>query len=221
MPTSYKPPHISKAPMPIARARGVSAPPTAVADLRPDWTRWSRMVSVLLWQAVSLSLDLEPDAFRSSITHLGLDAAVQGGPADFRLRLVVAVNHLENGSLRAVKPAAEPRYSDVSLHQFAAWANSLSWQIPDSFPRGGRRSSKVPPPAAAERWFKAHIGNWALKGKIPSRDDDFEAACAEFRYSVPRPFVRDLRRQFAPDDWKAHGRRKSGAKKLAEKTGNK
>ena len=77
--------------------------------------------------------------------------------------------------------------------------------------------AKTPSPrrfsgAILQAWYKGYIDNCKTAGKIPSREDDWVAARDALGDGVPRDDVREARRQLAPGDWKAHGRRKTGEK---------
>jgi hypothetical protein len=111
---------VSRAPLPIKplRAYRATANPEPTFDQKPDWAKWANMPTCELWQAVALSLDLEPDALpRASLDEYPDDK--------FRQRLRVACVNFDN-----------TRFSEVIVSEFRAWALSLPipWTLPDRFP---------------------------------------------------------------------------------------
>lgn len=70
---------------------------------------------------------------------------------------------------------------------------------------------KAPRFSAAEvrTWYERRVRAHEAAGTAPSREHDVEAARAEFGSTISRDFLRNLRRELAPEDWKRLGRRKS------------
>jgi len=66
--------------------------------------------------------------------------------------------------------------------------------------------------AKVRDWYKSYVEKISAVGKKSSRDDDAEAARSRFGFSVPREFLRALRKEFAPAEWTAKGapKRKEG-----------
>ena len=108
---------------------------------KPDWNEWSLMPRVELWQAVALSMDLEPhDLHRDVHTPLlgfGSFFKPNSFPSsaverEFEKRLRILEANLEDS---AKFPDAvinrELRRSIVELPEFSAWAASVGWEIPD------------------------------------------------------------------------------------------
>ena len=99
------------------------------ARRRPaDWSLWRDMPTALVWQAVALSLDTDPDANQPIF--------VDCFPQDFPRRLRIAEAHVQAWSLPTIHPGpAGALYATVSLPDFATWALGLAWELPDRFPR--------------------------------------------------------------------------------------
>jgi hypothetical protein len=74
----------------------------------------------------------------------------------------------------------------------------------------------TPSRAAVERFYRKYVSENTEVGTRPSRDDDREAAFKYFGVPVPRQWLRSLREQHAPWEWRRQGRRKLAEKKLAE-----
>ena len=65
--------------------------------------------------------------------------------------------------------------------------------------------------AKVRTWYQLHVKRVLDEGGKSSRDDDLDAAREYFGISISRGFMRELRREFAPESWKSKGapRRKS------------
>jgi hypothetical protein len=88
-------------------------------DDGPNWPKWRAVPKVTLREGVALSLNVEPGQFKES--------------KEFCDRLFVAIRNL-HGALKAKGPIVDG-YAEcfVSLSEFAAWAISVEWKIPDEF----------------------------------------------------------------------------------------
>lgn len=100
-----------------------------------DWDLWSKMPKATLTEAVAVSLGLDPSAIepRSGYAEPG---------KDFDRRLKLACAHVSHAgpikSLDTLPPAHlfhGPATATVSLPQFAEWALSMGWELPEKFPR--------------------------------------------------------------------------------------
>jgi hypothetical protein len=125
-----------------------------------DWNKWAYVLTSEIWQAVALSLDIEPHALP------GLDfRPIIGGPFDscpeeFRRRLDIARNHVEGGVLKCTAHAGSRPHDTVSLSVFAAWAQSLGWSLPDSFPRKSKKLAKQPQAVVDRSAYEARIAKF-------------------------------------------------------------
>lgn len=63
-------------------------------------------------------------------------------------------------------------------------------------------------PAKGREWYVRWVQANEAKGHVPSRDEDLQAAKAEFGDRCPRNPIRELRRLLAPAHWTFKGRRK-------------
>jgi hypothetical protein len=59
------------------------------------------------------------------------------------------------------------------------------------------------------RWYEMRVKECVSAGQQTSEADDWAAARAHFRNSVRQRQIRDLRREFAPTEWRRQGRRSS------------
>jgi hypothetical protein len=87
--------------------------------MEPNWPKWRAVPHVTLREGVALSLNVEPGQCKES--------------KEFGERLFVAIRNL-HAALKAKAPivngAAE---CFVSLSEFAVWAISVGWKIPEEF----------------------------------------------------------------------------------------
>lgn len=100
-------------------------------DRTPNWGKWRHVPNVELWEAVALSLDIEPNLVKfhydgwTSNTHFFEESEL------FNERIFVAERNLSAGG--ALKPMAVVEHRarcQVSLASFATWACSINWEIP-------------------------------------------------------------------------------------------
>ena len=109
---------VSNAPPPITPIRGsYYSRPTAPAPI--DWGHWGLMRDgeVLLWHAVALSVNVNPDAVKMGKL---------GEPFDKAMR--VALSHVNTKSLPLTVQYPNLESSPVILSRFAAWAVKLNIQ---------------------------------------------------------------------------------------------
>ena len=100
---------------------------------KPDWNFWLPRPWVKAWEAVALSLDLEPRSLEQD--PLSILADTGGGPFflkqnfpdrqvkdefDKRLRLLIA--HYRNRDYTG--------FDDANLAEFSAWSQSAHWPVP-------------------------------------------------------------------------------------------
>ena len=72
----------------------------------------------------------------------------------------------------------------------------------------GTPSQRAFSPAKGREWYVRWVQANEARGHVPSRDEDLQAAKAEFGDRCPREPIRELRRLLAPAHWTFKGRRK-------------
>ena len=89
-----------------------------------NWDVWLNMPRVVLWKAVALSLNIEPD-----------EATATGRAFESRMSLAVA--HLADGLLRhiEVNDVRRVAFTRVRLVDISLLADSCQWSVPDEFPK--------------------------------------------------------------------------------------
>ena len=98
------------------------------------------------------------------------------------------------------RPLKGYRYVRINRAELVA-AKRAGKQQPD-------RSSGAFSDQALRTWYKKWVADYLEAGKIPPREDDWEAAKDAVSENVPRYAVRALRQELAPETWKERGRRK-------------
>ena len=100
-----------------------------------DWELWAHMPKATLTEAVAVSLGIDPSALKPRSGY-----AEPGKDFERRLKLACAfVSHA--GPLKSLDTLPPnhlmdgPATATVSLPQFAAWALSMRWELPEKFPR--------------------------------------------------------------------------------------
>lgn len=150
----------------------------SATNKRPDWAFWANMGEVRLWQAIALSLDIEPRWLSAGGEP---PSAVPGvfdrRPAGFAERLQVAGSHLP--SLETFPTWNGRDAVPVRLAVVRRWGESLPvpWTFPSGFPLAegegikrhwvtGAPGTPVKPAAAVASGTEVH----STKGK-KRRDD--------------------------------------------------
>lgn len=100
-------------------------------DGTPDWRRWKYVPRVKLWEAVALSLNKDPERigfYESKWTANELSREFE----EFLDRAFIAKRNLEAGRIeRKTLVLNNPYECMVDIGEFAAFAISVEWQIPD------------------------------------------------------------------------------------------
>jgi hypothetical protein len=94
------------------------------------------MLSASLLEAVALSLDIEPESLLIDWRDADYSDPFEDCPREFKRRMAIALNHAKDGALPLTSLAfTDPPFSPIRLKDFADWAGSLGWSLPDRFPR--------------------------------------------------------------------------------------
>jgi len=112
---------------------------------KPNWDKWRNMLEVVLWEAVALSLDVEPDYLdsRDEILSRHRQAKQYKDENDFNDRYDVAESHMGIGKpLRPGSILPRAHRAGISLAEFSAWAQSINWEIPQELADLARERSQ-------------------------------------------------------------------------------
>lgn len=164
---------VSKAPPPITPIRGNNYVPQKPKDERlPRWNKWRLMPEVKMWEAIALSLNVEPDKIKTSSTAwMGAEHPFDEGE-EFNDRLAV----LRANSGRANFPTpctlnmGEWYSCGVRLNEFSSWALSVTeWGLPPELVAMAKTSEKQTGAPAETNTRPAAKGE-AVPGTSPSGD---------------------------------------------------
>jgi hypothetical protein len=116
-------------------------------DRNPNWGTWAHVPSVTLPEAVALSLNIDPHKLRPNPHSWKAGRLLFQEGLEFENRLMLAERCLGETLPGPVNKMAV-RYYDtdalVRLPEFAAWAQSVEWQIPAELARLSGNDRKQP-----------------------------------------------------------------------------
>lgn len=148
-PASKKPVQISKAPPPISPLRGGGfIPRKTETDRQPRWHKWCLMPEIKEWEAVALSLNIEPGKIDlNSNAWMGAEHPFDESE-EFIDRLMILKNHSSN---RAHFPTpcklnmANWYECEVRLDEFAAWCIHVGFEIPPELSALSKTATQAAP----------------------------------------------------------------------------
>ena len=103
---------------------------------QPNWQqKWRHIPTAKMWEAVALSLDIEPDKINHHPQGWMAGRHVFKESEEFDDRLLVACRNAAvlNGLTWENASGSDFGDSAVRLSKFAAWAISIKWEIPPEF----------------------------------------------------------------------------------------
>ena len=163
-----KPARISNAPPPITPIRGGSWAPQKVQPAR--WSQvWRLIPSAELWQAVCLSLDIEPGKhLREDAT--GAHSDYSRLPGEYWDRLMVCkANVSTNGPIRPHGPLYSGMLGNphcpVVLSEVATFAIACDWPIPDAMRALVRPLVDAVPTGQESTQTNSHLDTERKKGE--------------------------------------------------------
>lgn len=125
----------------------------AVADTSPDWQYWRQIPHVVLWKAVALSCNIEPRRERLADSDYWIKFARWGHAEKddryrgFHDRLEIATARIGELDVASVN-TGEANATQIKLPEFAAWALSMQWEIPEELANIAETGTTVRKPAA-------------------------------------------------------------------------
>ncbi len=119
--------------MMASHGRSPLASPNYRGGLRPaDWNTYRYIPEVTLQDAVALSCDIDPEQLDRSRVHVpGLVTDSRCPPEFKRRRKIAEANCGSRGAIPTIRFATTRSLSTVRLCDFAVWAKSLDWWMPD------------------------------------------------------------------------------------------
>jgi len=104
-------------------------------DREPNWDKWRHIPHATVWELVALSLNIEPEAVQFNPHGWMADRHIFDESDEFKDRVSVAGRNAGGGGGLTPKGGSlvDPADIVVGLREFAAWALSLPWEIPEEF----------------------------------------------------------------------------------------
>jgi len=97
---------------------------------KANWTKWQQIPDVKLWEAIALSLDIDPNAVKWKETFGNESPLDEGEEFDDRIEIlernILDRKYFSPNTINMVNT----RDFGVSLSEFAVWAQSINWEIP-------------------------------------------------------------------------------------------
>jgi hypothetical protein len=147
---------ISRAPPPITPLRGGYAPALVErepnVDRSPQWTIWKNMPELRVFEAVALSLNIDPRKVRHNPHAWMAGKRLFYEDQEFNDRFLVAERNLADiGVLNSVAAHYKGQEPIIRLDSFVRWALRIGWPLPAELL--GNRASQEPdlPPAPLDR----------------------------------------------------------------------
>lgn len=147
---------------------GTEAPPAAHAQhpQAPDWGFWLHVPDVLVMEAVSLSLDIDPKtlSMRQGVDGRYLHGLPEADTKEFARRLDLTNRNLGSTltvmNWREHRNGADPK---IRLQRFAAWAARI-WPVPPELAALGKPEPLKPDKPVAvpfqKQWPRAAAHDW-------------------------------------------------------------
>lgn len=127
-----------------------------------DWGKWGQMISAPLWEAVALSMDIEPEKMSPAPDFRWGNYPFDDAELEYKKRITIACDHTNEGSLIATRGWGGSKYHNpVKLSIFGAWARSLGWSLPKKFPN----AQSLPAPVAQKN-TGGRTRTWDWEGAI-------------------------------------------------------
>lgn len=125
---------ISRAPAPLkpVRGKGFARHASSADDRKPRWNKWRLIPDVKIFEAVALSLDIDPEKLKWN-----RDGWMAGGyrsrfdeSEEFSDRLEIAIRNGRELNISCVN-LGDSTKNEIPLAEFASWTLSINWKIPE------------------------------------------------------------------------------------------
>jgi len=105
---------------------------TVTNTRKPKWSKWRFILEVKLWEAIALSLNIDPDKVKFNHDNWALGNSVFEESKEFEDRLEILKRTIDrNNGLKSLDISIGNQSANtISLPQFAVWALSIGWKIP-------------------------------------------------------------------------------------------
>jgi hypothetical protein len=126
----------------------------------PNWNQWKHVPYAKIWEAVALSLNIDPMKVRETSNSWPANEdewpdtveKIFDESDEFEDRVFIAGRNLgvNQRLLQGARNQLAPAYWDVNLAEFAAWARSVDWHTPEPFAMMAASQAAVGEIAAAQ-----------------------------------------------------------------------
>lgn len=166
---------------------------------KPQWRRWRDLSDVCIWEAVALSLNVDPRTVRwgaGLIQYTG-HGELDEGP-EFMDRMHVLERNVESGQILQATTVDEklPYKSTISLPIFANWATSVGWRVPKELAAIGESpslpASQKTGGRGGEQPLSTKERNTALKLIVTMAMEGYKFNPADSRSRITSEIVSDL-----------------------------
>jgi hypothetical protein len=149
---------VSRCPPPIKPLSGIQAAAIlnkpAEHDRLPNWTVWKHIPNVKSYEAVALSLNIDPNKIRHSPSSWMADKRLFDESDEFKDRLFVVERNIEIlGVVNSENVQSSAEDPEIPLSRFAAWAASIGWEVPNELSEfvAVESQSAIPQPKKGDR----------------------------------------------------------------------
>jgi hypothetical protein len=162
----------------------------AEPDRAPDWHIWRHAPLVKLWEAVALSLNVEPRKVRHSPHSWMCDSHLFEEGQEFEDRLFLA----ERSFRRTLDADTE-----TNLPAFIAWAGSKGWELPSELVTLAKPDDAADQQSDAPREANAPVYRTGFAGR-PTSWRLIEAECRR-RYDAGERYPNTRTKLESPAEW--------------------
>ncbi|MGE5539630.1 MAG: hypothetical protein ACM30I_13505 [Gemmatimonas sp.] len=101
---------------------------------KPKWDIWRHVPEAKVWEAVALSLDIEPRSVNIDRNSWVGGRLIFQESEEFKSRVFLASRNLNSGAFRATALVIDqPEACGAVLSEFANWGISVGWKVPEEF----------------------------------------------------------------------------------------
>lgn len=198
-----EPKRISGAPPPITPVRGSYSPakPKEPDVRKPDWRFWTKINAVKVWQAVALSLDIDPDGMKQSahawMAGPGADPIFQGHSfpseatkVEYGKRLRLVKPEITNPAIFYLHTiiAGDRARCEIYLKDFATWAifinlGDMPSELVAMAQKPGKLQSQVAPAESKAQGAANARSNRPLRQQ-PFQESEILQVISELQYTA-------------------------------------
>lgn len=97
----------------------------------PTWSVWLNVPEVAIWEAVALSLNIDPDRVKHNAHSFMAEEHLFDESKEFDDRITVATRNAGQALRLSTNSLVDTTENKVSLPGFSQWASTIGWHMPD------------------------------------------------------------------------------------------